>query len=105
MPELPEVETVRLGLQPVLEGRVLAKVTALRPDLRIPLPQGFAKRLTGRRVVKLTRRGRRKVEARKAVWQRRWQESMEGLDDEELRVAARVLERIGTIFCEQQREG
>ncbi|MFT3865278.1 MAG: MarR family transcriptional regulator [Solirubrobacterales bacterium] len=56
-------------------------------------------------VVKLTRRGRRKVEARKAIWQRRWQEALEGLDDEELRVAARVLERISGIFCEQQREG
>ena len=56
-------------------------------------------------VVKLTRRGRRKVEARKALWQRRWQEAMVGLDDDELRVAARVLERIGTIFCEQQRQG
>ena len=58
MPELPEVETVRLGLKPVLEGRVLAKVTARRSDLRVPLPQGFAKRLTGRRVVKLTRRAK-----------------------------------------------
>jgi DNA-binding MarR family transcriptional regulator len=56
-------------------------------------------------VVKLTRRGRRKVEARKAVWQRRWQEALEGLDDEELRIAARVLERIHGIFCEQQRDG
>ncbi len=55
-------------------------------------------------VVKLTRRGRRKVEARKAVWHRRWQEALEGLDDEELRVAARVLERINGIFCEQQRD-
>ncbi len=55
-------------------------------------------------VVKLTRRGRRKVEARKAVWQRRWQEALEGLDDEELLVAARVLERIHGIFCEQQQE-
>jgi DNA-binding MarR family transcriptional regulator len=55
-------------------------------------------------VVKLTRRGRRKVEARKAVWQRRWQEALEGLDDEELRVAARVLERVHGIFCEQQRD-
>ncbi|HVV90547.1 MAG TPA: MarR family transcriptional regulator [Solirubrobacterales bacterium] len=53
-------------------------------------------------VVKLTRRGRRKVEARKAVWQRRWQEALEGLDDEELRTAAAVLERIGGIFCEEQ---
>jgi DNA-binding MarR family transcriptional regulator len=55
-------------------------------------------------VIKLTRRGRRKVEARKAVWQRRWQEALEGLDDDELRVAARVLERIHGIFCEQQRD-
>ena len=58
MPELPEVETVRRGLQPVLEGRTLARVIARRPDLRIPLPQGFAKRLTGRRIVKLTRRAK-----------------------------------------------
>lgn len=55
-------------------------------------------------VIKLTRRGRRKVEARKAVWQRRWQEALEGLDDDELRVAARVLDRIHGIFCEQQRD-
>ena len=53
-------------------------------------------------VVKLTRRGRRKVEARKAIWQQRWQEALEGLDDDELRVAAKVLERISGIFCEQQ---
>jgi DNA-binding MarR family transcriptional regulator len=55
-------------------------------------------------VVKLTRRGRRKVEARKAVWRRRWEEALEGLDDEELRVASRVLDRIHGIFCEQQRD-
>ncbi len=58
MPELPEVETVRQGLVPVLEGRKLARVTARRPDLRIPLPKGFAARLTGRRVEKLTRRAK-----------------------------------------------
>ncbi|MEO5338222.1 MAG: bifunctional DNA-formamidopyrimidine glycosylase/DNA-(apurinic or apyrimidinic site) lyase [Magnetospirillum sp. WYHS-4] len=58
MPELPEVETVRLGLAPVLEGRVLARVEARRPDLRVPLPDGFAKRLTGRRVVRLGRRAK-----------------------------------------------
>lgn len=58
MPELPEVETVRLGLVPVLEGRRFVKVTARRPDLRVPLPQGFAKRLTGRRVEKLARRAK-----------------------------------------------
>jgi formamidopyrimidine-DNA glycosylase len=58
MPELPEVETVRLGLEPVLAGRRLAKVVARRPDLRIPLPVKFAERLTGRRVIKLTRRAK-----------------------------------------------
>jgi DNA-binding MarR family transcriptional regulator len=52
-------------------------------------------------VVKLTRRGRRKVEARKAIWQQRWQEAMEGLDEDELRTATVVLERIGGIFAER----
>jgi DNA-binding MarR family transcriptional regulator len=55
-------------------------------------------------LIKLTRRGRRKVEARKAIWQRRWQEALEGVDDAELQVAARVLERIGGIFGEPQRD-
>lgn len=49
-------------------------------------------------VVKLTRRGRRKVEARKALWRRRWEEALEGVDEEELRVASRVLGRISDIF-------
>jgi MarR family transcriptional regulator, organic hydroperoxide resistance regulator len=59
---------------------------------------------TDRRIVmvKLTRRGRRKVEARKAVWQRRWQEALEGLDDAELKTAATVLERISGIFCDER---
>ena len=48
MPELPEVETVRRGLTPAMEGRKLVKVEARRPDLRFPLPDGFVKRLTGR---------------------------------------------------------
>ena len=52
-------------------------------------------------VVKLTRRGRRKVEARKALWRRRWEEALEGLDEDELRVAGRVLDRIGDIFTER----
>ncbi len=58
MPELPEVETVKCGLQPVLEGRVLSRVIARRPDLRFPLPDGFGQRLTGRTVSKLTRRAK-----------------------------------------------
>lgn len=58
MPELPEVETVRRGLVPVLEGRTLARVETRRPDLRIAFPPRFAERLTGRRVRKLTRRAK-----------------------------------------------
>ena len=58
MPELPEVETVRRGLQPALEGARLERVQARRPDLRFPLPQGFVQRLTGARVDKLERRAK-----------------------------------------------
>ena len=58
MPELPEVETVRKGLEGVLVGARLARVEARRPDLRFPLPEGFVQRLTGARVDALTRRGK-----------------------------------------------
>ena len=58
MPELPEVETVRRGLSPYLEGRTLARVEARRPDLRFPLPDGFVQRLTGARMGELGRRGK-----------------------------------------------
>ena len=58
MPELPEVETVRRGLVPVMEGAKFLAVEAHRPDLRWPLPKDFAKRLTGRRVERLDRRAK-----------------------------------------------
>jgi formamidopyrimidine-DNA glycosylase len=58
MPELPEVETVVRGLRPVLEGRRLARVVQRRPDLRWPLPAGFAARLEGRRVEAVRRRAK-----------------------------------------------
>jgi formamidopyrimidine-DNA glycosylase len=58
MPELPEVETVRRGLESVLCGARLTRVEARRPDLRFPLPEGFVQRLTGARVVSLARRGK-----------------------------------------------
>lgn len=58
MPELPEVETVRRGLLPVLAGRRLAEVEQHRPDLRFPLPEGFARRLRGRRIEDIDRRGK-----------------------------------------------
>jgi len=58
MPELPEVETVRRGLEPVLAGATFAKVEQRRADLRFPLPENFAARLTGRRVERLERRAK-----------------------------------------------
>ena len=58
MPELPEVETVRRGLAPVLEGHRLIRVQARRPDLRRPLPDDFAGRIEGRRVLSCGRRGK-----------------------------------------------
>lgn len=58
MPELPEVETVRRGLEPVLAGARLRRVRTHRPDLRFPFPEGFAQRLTGARVERLERRGK-----------------------------------------------
>jgi formamidopyrimidine-DNA glycosylase len=58
MPELPEVETVRRGLQPVLEGARITAVTLRRPDLRFPLPENFATRLSGHTVVSLSRRAK-----------------------------------------------
>jgi formamidopyrimidine-DNA glycosylase len=58
MPELPEVETVRAGLEPVLRGRRFARVEQRREDLRFPLPDRFAERLTGRKVERLDRRAK-----------------------------------------------
>lgn len=58
MPELPEVETVRRGLVPVLEGAVIARADVNRPDLRWPLPDRMAERLTGQRVTALRRRSK-----------------------------------------------
>jgi formamidopyrimidine-DNA glycosylase len=58
MPELPEVETVRRGLAPVMEGARLEKVEAHRGDLRWPLPKDFVKRLEGKTVTGLGRRGK-----------------------------------------------
>jgi formamidopyrimidine-DNA glycosylase len=58
MPELPEVETVRRGLEPVLVGRTITAVRLARHDLRFALPKDFIARLEGRRVVDLTRRAK-----------------------------------------------
>ena len=58
MPELPEVETVRRGLQPVMEGARFERVEARRGDLRWPLPKDFVKRLEGQTVTGLGRRAK-----------------------------------------------
>ena len=58
MPELPEVETVRRGLAPIMEGRRIAGVELRRADLRWPFPPGMAERLTGARVLALRRRSK-----------------------------------------------
>ena len=58
MPELPEVETVRRGLIPVMEGRQILRARVNRPDLRFPLPLGMAARLTGATVKALRRRSK-----------------------------------------------
>ncbi|MDG1470169.1 MAG: bifunctional DNA-formamidopyrimidine glycosylase/DNA-(apurinic or apyrimidinic site) lyase [Ascidiaceihabitans sp.] len=58
MPELPEVETVRRGLTPAMEGQVIARVDVNRPDLRWPFPDRMAERLTGQTVLRLRRRSK-----------------------------------------------
>ena len=58
MPELPEVETVRRGLAPAMEGVVIARADVNRPDLRWPFPDRMAERLTGQRVERLRRRSK-----------------------------------------------
>jgi formamidopyrimidine-DNA glycosylase len=58
VPELPEVETVRRGLEPALVGATLVGIEQRRPDLRFPFPENFAERLQGRRVEALGRRAK-----------------------------------------------
>ena len=58
MPELPEVETVRRGLQPVMEGAKIVKAEARRKDLRFPFQKDFVARLTGQTVTGLGRRAK-----------------------------------------------
>lgn len=58
MPELPEVETVRRGLLPVMEGQEIAQTDVHRPDLRWPFPIRMAERLSGVTVTRLKRRSK-----------------------------------------------
>jgi len=58
MPELPEVETVRQGLLGAMEGAVITRADVNRPDLRWPFPENMAARLSGQRVLALSRRSK-----------------------------------------------
>src|ERR1700726_892180 len=58
MPELPEVETVRRGLEPAMDGARFSKVEVRRGDLRWPLPKDFKERLQGKTVSGLGRRAK-----------------------------------------------
>ena len=58
MPELPEVETVRRGLEPWLEGARIDKVTLNRPNLRFPFPEGLAEALEGQTITSVGRRAK-----------------------------------------------
>ncbi len=58
MPELPEVETVRRGLLPLLQGRTVAEIQINRPDLRWPLPSDLVERLTGAAITDIMRRAK-----------------------------------------------
>ena len=58
MPELPEVETVRRGLQPALEGATIERLELRRSGLRFPFSPRFAARLKGRRIAALGRRAK-----------------------------------------------
>lgn len=58
MPELPEVETVRRGLAPVMEGFAIKDAEARRADLRWPFPENFTARLKGQKILGLGRRAK-----------------------------------------------
>ncbi|WP_374828933.1 bifunctional DNA-formamidopyrimidine glycosylase/DNA-(apurinic or apyrimidinic site) lyase [Paenochrobactrum pullorum] len=58
MPELPEVETVRRGLQPFMEGAKIEKVQQNRADLRFPFPEKLSEKITGKRIEALGRRAK-----------------------------------------------
>ena len=58
MPELPEVETVRRGLEPWLVGARIEKVHLARPDLRFPFPERFVEALEGATITAVDRRAK-----------------------------------------------
>jgi formamidopyrimidine-DNA glycosylase len=58
VPELPEVETVKRGLAPSMEGRIVSRLELRRADLRFPFPENFPERVAGRTIISLSRRAK-----------------------------------------------
>ncbi|MEM6556035.1 MAG: bifunctional DNA-formamidopyrimidine glycosylase/DNA-(apurinic or apyrimidinic site) lyase [Pseudomonadota bacterium] len=58
MPELPEVETVRRGLTPAMQGKIIERLDVNRPDLRFPFPDGFKARVEGASITHMGRRAK-----------------------------------------------
>ncbi|WP_336055657.1 bifunctional DNA-formamidopyrimidine glycosylase/DNA-(apurinic or apyrimidinic site) lyase [Nitratireductor sp. CH_MIT9313-5] len=58
MPELPEVETVRRGLEPAMQGARIERLELRRPDLRFPFPEGLAQSVAGQKISALGRRAK-----------------------------------------------
>lgn len=99
--ELPAGELARsAGLGAASVSQMLDHLAAGGQVERIRSP-------TDRRIVviKLTRGGRRRIEARRQLWGERWEKALEGIDEEELRIAAAVLKRIETVFTEPLGQG
>jgi formamidopyrimidine-DNA glycosylase len=58
MPELPEVETVKRGIAPLLEGNIIVKVIKRRDKIRIPIPKDFEVRCEGQKVLNVLRKAK-----------------------------------------------
>lgn len=58
MPELPEVETVRRGLSPAMEGQRIDRLEVNRPNLRFPFPEQFQARIEGATITRMGRRAK-----------------------------------------------
>jgi len=58
MPELPEVETTRRGIEPHIDGRIITALTVRQPKLRWPIPDQLSQWIEGARILSVTRRGK-----------------------------------------------
>ncbi len=58
MPELPEVETVRRGLSPAMQGKRIERLVVNRSDLRFPFPERFRERVEGAQIIHMGRRAK-----------------------------------------------